>query len=186
MPVQLSHLQTVGRRNWDKMDMVLALVDRALDMGIDAYPYLADSCSLTQLLPVWALEGGTAALRARLAEASTRHRIADQTEANMGNDWEDILVSTLPGRDDLVGRTIRDIADGRGEACVDTALDLLLENKGRVQIISFNQSEENLRKVVSHPCTSVITNGLVIEGKPHPRTFGTYPTFLGQYVRDRG
>ena len=23
-------------------------------------------------------------------------------------------------------------------------------------------------------------------GKPHPRTFGTYPTFLGEYVREKG
>ena len=23
------------------------------------------------------------------------------------------------------------------------------------------------------------------EGKPHPRTFGTYPTFLGEYIREK-
>ena len=63
VPVQLSHLQTVGRKNWEKMDAVLDLVEQArrdgVDVGIDAYPYLAGSCHLTQVLPSWALEGGT-------------------------------------------------------------------------------------------------------------------------------
>ena len=59
VPVQLSHLQTVGRKNWEKMDAVLKLVDDAhsegIDVGIDAYPYLAGSCHLTQCLPSWFL-----------------------------------------------------------------------------------------------------------------------------------
>jgi len=190
VPVQLSHLQTVGRRNWDKMDAVLTLVDRALeegvDVGIDAYPYVAGSANLTQLLPVWALEGGTEALLGRLADAHTSRQIAAETEQNMGNDWKDILLCTVPAQDDLIGRTVQDIAESRASACVDTALDLLLENSARVQIISFNQSEENLRKVLSHPRTAVITDGLVVGGKSHPRTFGTYPKFLGEYVREKG
>jgi len=190
VPVQLSHLQTVGRKNWDKMDVVLDLVDHALqegvDVGIDAYPYLAGSCNLTQLLPVWSLEGGTEPLLERLADADIYRQIATETEENMGNDWDDILLCTVPGRGDLIGQTVRDIADSRARVGVDTALDLLMENNARVQIISFNQSEENLRKVLSHPCTSVITDGLVVDGKSHPRTFGTYPKFLGEYVRDKG
>ena len=189
VPVQLSHLQTVGRKNWDKMDAVLELIDRAIaagvDVGIDAYPYLAGSCHLTQMLPTWALEGGTGRLLERLADADTRERIAAATEGDMGNGWEDILIASVPGREELSGRTVREVADGRGASGVQTALDLLLENQGAVRIISFNQSEENLRKVLTHPRTCIITDGLVTEGKPHPRTFGTYPRFMGEFVREK-
>ena len=49
-----------------------SLVDQALrdgvDVGIDAYPYLAGSCHLTQTLPSWALEGGTERLLERLSD----------------------------------------------------------------------------------------------------------------------
>ena len=190
VPVQLSHLQTVGRKNWDKMDKILNLVDRAVnegvDVGIDAYPYLAGSCNLTQFLPVWALEGGTDALLERLTNVDTYRQIATETEENMSNDWEDILLCTVPGQGNLIGQTVRDIAESRKNVGVDTALDLLIESNGRLQVISFNQSEENLRKVLSHPRTAVITDGLVVEGKSHPRTFGTYPKFFGEYVRDKG
>ncbi len=185
VPVQLSHLQAVGRKNWDKMEPVLELIDQAhadgVDVGVDAYPYLAGSCNLTQLLPIWSLEGGTPRLLQRFAEEDIRKQIATETEGYMANTWEDILVASLPDPDqqDLIGKTIQQVADARGCPGVDAALDLLRENQGRVMIVSFNQSEENLRKVLTHPLTSIITDGLMTEGKPHPRTFGTYPTFLG-------
>ena len=38
---------------------------------------------------------------------------------------------------------------------------------------------------MSHRCTSIITDGLVTEGKPHPRTFSTYTKFLGEFVREK-
>ena len=191
VPVELSHLQTVGRKNWQKMDTVLALVDDAhtegVDVGVDAYPYLAGSCQLTQVLPTWCMENGTEQLLNRLAQKDLRPRIAEEAESNMGNDWQDILISSVenPAQQELVGQTIQQVADERGFAGVETAIDLLIENDGAVRIISFNQSEENLRKVLTHPLTSIITDGLITEGKPHPRTFGTYPTFLGEFVRDK-
>jgi N-acyl-D-aspartate/D-glutamate deacylase len=64
-------------------------------------------------------------------------------------------------------------------------LDLLQEEGGIVRILSFNQSDTNLRKVLTHRLTSICTDGLYSPGKPHPRTFGTYPTLLGKYVREK-
>jgi N-acyl-D-amino-acid deacylase len=34
--------------------------------------------------------------------------------------------------------------------------------------------------------TSIITDGLVVEGISHPRTFGTYAKLLGEFVREKG
>jgi dihydroorotase/N-acyl-D-amino-acid deacylase len=192
VPVQLSHLQAVGRKNWDKMDPVLEMIDQAVaegvDVGIDAYPYVAGSCNMTQLLPLWCMEGGKEELMSRLREPESRRQIAAETDGYMSNGWEDIMLANLANSDqqDLVGNRVQDVADERGCAGVEAALDLLIENECGIMIISFNQSDENLRKVLTHPLTSIITDGLMTEGKPHPRTFGTYPTFLGEYVRDKG
>ena len=192
VPVQLSHLQTVGRKNWEKMDAVLALVDQArrdgVDVGIDAYPYLAGSCHLTQTLPSWSLEGGTERLLERLSDPATRSGIAEETEANLANGWENLLIASVreSGHQSLIGRTIQQVAEERGCSGVGTALDLLVETRATLVIVSFNQSEENLRKVLTHPLTSIITDGLYTEGNPHPRTFGTYPTLFGEFVREKG
>ena len=40
--------------------------------------------------------------------------------------------------------------------------------------------------MLAHPLTSIITDGLVVEGISHPRTFGTYPKLLGELVREKG
>ena len=95
VPVQISHLQAAGYKNWDKMDDVLRLIDRAhadgVDVAIDAYPYLAGSANLTQLLPIWSQEGGTEKLLQRLGEQDTRQRIAADTEGDLANRWQDIF-----------------------------------------------------------------------------------------------
>jgi N-acyl-D-aspartate/D-glutamate deacylase len=85
-----------------------------------------------------------------------------------------------------VGKSVARVAVERDRPAPQTALDLLREESGYLYIISFNNSEENLRKVLTHPLASVITDGMVMEGITHPRTYGTYPKFLGEYVRDKG
>jgi N-acyl-D-aspartate/D-glutamate deacylase len=123
----------------------------------------------------------------RLALDSARKRIANETEAGMSNSWSDLLVCGVADSEQagVAGRRIQEIADEWGCSGVDAALELLLRNRGAVRVISFNQSDENLRKVLSHRLTSVITDGLVTDGKSHPRTFGTYPTLFGEFVRNR-
>ncbi len=65
-------------------------------------------------------------------------------------------------------------------------MDLLVEEEAAVNIVSFNQSEENLRQLITHPLCSVITDGFYVRGKAHPRLYGTYPELLGKLVRERG
>ncbi len=188
--VQISHLQVAGRKNWDKLDRLLERIEAAaregLEIGVDAYPYLAGSCNLTQLLPVWCQEGGVQAMLGRLQSPGLRERIARETDENMSNSWDDIVLCNVHSdKAGLVGRSIETIARARGKAASETALDLLLEQDGFVYIISFNQNEENLKKVLTYPRTSIITDGMVTDGTPHPRTYGTYPKFLGEFVRDK-
>jgi N-acyl-D-aspartate/D-glutamate deacylase len=52
-------------------------------------------------------------------------------------------------------------------------------------MISFNQSEDNLRALLTHPKCTVISDGFYVNGRPHPRLFGTFPELLGKYCRER-
>lgn len=192
VPVQISHLQVIGKKNWDKLDIVLDHIQQAanngVDVAIDAYPYLAGSCSLTQFLPGWCQAGGLPRLLEHLAEPDTHQRIALETDEGMSNTWDDLVICDVhsEGNQNLIGKSIAEIASLRNKRPQDVALDLLLEEDGYVFIISFNSNEANLRKVLTHPLTSIITDGMVLEGMSHPRTFGTYPKFLGEYVIAKG
>jgi N-acyl-D-amino-acid deacylase len=189
--LQISHLQVVGRANWPLQARALEKIERArgegLDVAFDCYPYTAGSTVLTQILPQDALEGGTERLLARLCDPHERARIARETERTLAWDWRDILISAAGGSADpaVVGRTLADLAAGAGQPAVEAALDLLLAARGEVNMISFNQSEENLRSTLSHPLSVIISDGFYVKGRPHPRLAGTFPRFMGEFVREQ-
>jgi N-acyl-D-amino-acid deacylase len=45
--------------------------------------------------------------------------------------------------------------------------------------------EADVRRVLAHPTTMIGSDGIPsVEGKPHPRLYGTFARVLGTYVRD--
>ena len=189
--LQISHLQAVGQMNWHRQQIALEKIEQAraegVDVAFDCYPYIAGSTVLTQLLPQAALDGGTAGLLQRLSDSNSRARIADETVANLPHQWSDIVISAVAsaGNQALVGQNMEQIAEARNRLPVDALLDILLEEHGEANMISFNQSEENLRQTLSHPLSLVISDGFYVKGRPHPRLYGTFPRLLGTIARDR-
>ncbi len=189
--LQISHLQAVGPANWHLQEPALEKIERAqsegVDIAFDCYPYVAGSTVLTQWLPQWALGGGISALLARLADRPTRARIAAETLAGMAHRWTDLVVSSVASAANrpLVGRTLQDVADLRNREPIEAAFDLLEEERGEVLILEFNQSEDNLRRTLSHPLSIVISDGFYVRGRPHPRLHGAFAQLLGNVCRDK-
>lgn len=186
--LQISHLQVVGRGNWPLQPRALEKIERARDEGIDVrfdcYPYTAGSTVLTQILPQHALEGGVDRLMSRLCDPHERARIAQETDRSLAWDWRDIFISAAGSRPDVVGRNLADLAKEAGRKPVEIAIDLLVAERGAVNMISFNQSEGNLRQTLAHPLSSIISDGFYVKGQPHPRLAGTFPRLLGTFVRE--
>jgi dihydroorotase/N-acyl-D-amino-acid deacylase len=189
--LQISHLQAVGARNWHLQARALERIEAARDEGVDVmfdcYPYVAGSTVLTQWLPQRALDGGIAAMLARIA-GPDRQAIADEVEASVPQAWEDLVVSSVASTVNagLAGRSLAAIAEERGVAPAVLVLDLLVEETGEVHILEFNQSMENLRALLSHPLGLVASDGFYVDGRPHPRLYGAFPHFLGECRRERG
>ena len=190
--LQISHLQAAGRANWGLQQQALDEIETArghgVDVEFDIYPYQCGSTVLTQWLPGWALEGGRHALLERLRDPRERDKIAEQMDLSRPQLWSDITISGVATEQNsgLVGRTIAEIAATRNVNPAECALDLLLEEEASVNVISFNQSEENLRQLLTHPLCSIISDGFYVKGKAHPRLYGTFPELLGQVTRDQG
>jgi N-acyl-D-aspartate/D-glutamate deacylase len=51
-------------------------------------------------------------------------------------------------------------------------------------VISFGNTEEMVRSAVSHPFVMIASDGIIEDGKGHPRGAGTYARVLGKYVRE--
>jgi N-acyl-D-amino-acid deacylase len=199
--VQIAHCKAAGRENWDKASRALQLIDRArdeeLDVTADMYPYLAGSTHLAALLPTWATEGGALGVLRRLVLPWERSKIVDAWKRGEGGvvgeiEWEKVLISGS-SKTQYVGHYVSELAAAEGKAPHTWALDALLKTFGNLMIVAFLMSEDNVRLQLSHPAIMIGTDGfgLVPEGplatgKPHPRSFGTYPRIFGQYVRDEG
>jgi N-acyl-D-amino-acid deacylase len=97
-----------------------------------------------------------------------------------------VITSVANNPDSLVGRSIQDIADERGNDPGNVVMDILLEQEANVMIVEHTQSIENLHALLTHPLAMVITDGVYTSGRSHPRLYGTFPMLLGEMVRERG
>jgi dihydroorotase/N-acyl-D-amino-acid deacylase len=189
--LQISHMQAVGAQNWGLQEPSLERIERArregIDVAFDCYPYVAGSTVLTQALPQWVLEGGVDGMLARLENPATRRKIAAETTCAIEWRWTDIHISAVASERNrsAVGRNLAEVAEARGCEPVDAMIDLLIEERGAVNMLCFNQSEENLRRTLTHELSVIISDGFYVRGRPHPRLHGTFPLWLGAFCRDR-
>lgn len=187
--LQISHLQAVGPANWHLQQRAIEEMEKAahqgVDIAFDCYPYTAGSTVLTQLLPQWTLDGGIPAMLQRLSDSAMRRQIAREVREGVAQRWCDIFIASAGRNQALIGRHLAGLAEERGREPEETMIDLILEESGIINIVSFNQSEENLRQSLTHPLSNIISDGFYVKGRPHPRLFGTFPTLLGEVCRNR-
>jgi dihydroorotase/N-acyl-D-amino-acid deacylase len=76
------------------------------------------------------------------------------------------------------------------EDWADALADILLATDGRVGMVVFMMSEDNVELQLKQPWLKIGTDADgedpdSAKGLTHPRTYGTYPRILGYYVRQR-
>lgn len=198
--VQISHLKASGRDNWHKMEHALQLLEEGRDRGIavdgDIYPYIAGSTTMTSLFPTWTLEGGVERFLTRINDSDTRARIIDEVQggkdgwarANGAVGWDDVVISSCRHQKEFEGKTLAQIGTTMGRDPAQAMMDFLVGEEGTASIILFMMSEENVSLGIAHPMLMIGSDSLALAagggGKPHPRTYGTFPRVLGKYVRD--
>lgn len=178
-------------------DELLRLVDDAraegLDITFDTYPFEWASTRLLIQLPGWVQAGGPTPLKERIAERSTRDRLraelAARGAAYTGRaGWADVRLGGFTRRELLrwESRTVADVMDGMGLDAVDVICDLLLAEDLGVNQVTSGPWSKTLPDFIEHPVGMVGTDSTFIGAKPSPRTYGSYPRILGQFVRDEG
>ncbi|MCK5635191.1 MAG: D-aminoacylase, partial [Anaerolineales bacterium] len=197
--LQISHLKAANHANWGKVDHLLEMIHGAAESGMpvtaDRYPYIAYSTGLTGFLPLWCLEGNTDDVLNRLRDKTLITKIRDFTE-NEGKDiggWDRVIISYCSSDKNKLweGKSISVCAMESNTTPFEFIQNLLLEERNRVDIVGFAMDEFNLKNVLSSPLVMIGSDGNAVapygklgEGKPHPRSYGTFPRVLGKYSRD--
>jgi N-acyl-D-amino-acid deacylase len=197
--VHISHLKTSGKRNWNKIDHALSIIEGAraegFDITCDRYPYTAASTDLDTVLPSWTYEGGAEQEIRRIQNREIQCRIKEEilNEHPELEYWESIVITSVTTEKNrwMEGKNVARIASYEKCEPVDMLLRILIDEKLKTGAIFSSMNEENLRKILSLPYVMIGTDssarssdGLTHKGKPHPRGFGSFPRFLGRYVRD--
>jgi N-acyl-D-amino-acid deacylase len=195
-PIEISHHKATFRPYWGRVREAIQLSEwaaaRGQSVGFDVYPYTAGSANLTQIIPDWAHEGGLSELLDRLRQTEARERIRGDVAAQ-DREWDQTFIAWLPATADqaLQGKSIAAIAAERGQQPIEAMLGVLDESSGQASMVHFVMAEDDVRFVMRHPLSmfgsdgnGLAPTGVLAEGQPHPRCYGTYPRVLGHYVRD--
>jgi N-acyl-D-amino-acid deacylase len=206
IPAEIYHLKAAGQPNWSKMDRVIAKIEAARRGGLkitaDMYTYPAGATGLDASMPPWVLDGGYDAAYKRLADPEMRKKIAAAIRTP-SDEWENLYraagsadrVLLVGFKSDklkpLTGKTLAQVAKMRGEDPVDTIMNLVLEDRSRVDTVYFMMSEENIRKEIVLPWVSFGSDAASMapelpftKSAAHPRAYGNFARVLARYVRD--
>jgi N-acyl-D-amino-acid deacylase len=197
--MHISHFKARGRWVWGKARRMRDLVDAARAEGLtvtaDQYPYTAGSTMMGALLPTWIHALGIDRMTDLLKTPSRRAEIKGQVEQGR-DDWESTVVAggydvifvasvKNSAHEAVVGKTLAQIARDWEMEPYDVVVKLLIENDYAVGMVHHLMHEDDVKTLMTAPWLAPGTDGLM-GGKPHPRTYGTYPRILGHYVRELG
>ncbi len=192
--LQISHLKAQGRRNWGRLAACLEKIEasrsRGFNVTCDRYPYLASATELDILLPGWASEGGAGEELRRLKDPAERRRMSPEVDRD---DWDGVVISHVAteANRSIEGMNLAQIAEKRNVSPLDCFYELLIEEELNVEALFFGMSPDNLRRILGKPYCMIgsdasarAATGPLSRGKPHPRTFGTFPQVLDEFVKD--
>jgi len=218
-----SHIKAKGPRTWGQSAIDVNAINRAWEDGVevylDQYPYETFGGGSVEVVPrhyfapvgtdrsggfddgIWNSrafrDDALDHLRAHLADPELRAELITDTEYIIelqGGADRHVIVIAPDGRDDLVGRTLEDVAEENGVSAVQQAIDFALElgtpqMRSGVRYRGLAGSAEDVERYMRQDFTATSTDGGVVlnpgAGR-HPRYYGTYPHKLATYVREKG
>lgn len=206
VPAEIYHLKMAGQENWNKLDSVIAMIDRANKNGLhitaDMYTYPAGATGLDAAMPPWVQEGGYEQWSKRLQNPTVRKQVLKEMRTPT-TQWENLLLMTgSPDRVLLVGfandslkkytgKTLSEMANLYHKSPEETAMDLVIRDGSRVGTVYFMMSEENIKRQIALPYVSFGSDaessapeGVFLKSSTHPRAYGNFSRLLGKYVRD--
>jgi len=160
---EIYHLKISGQHNWPKFDAAVELIEAARAEGLDITANM------------YTYTAGSTGL-----------------DAAMPRPENTLLVGfSNPELRHYAGKTLADVAKKRQQSAAQTAIDLVIEDGSRVQVVYFLMSEENVARTLQLPwvsfgsdAASMAAEGVFLARSTHPRAYGNFARVLGKYVRD--
>ncbi|MEV4250788.1 amidohydrolase family protein [Streptosporangium canum] len=191
--LQISHCKASGRAVHGASAELLGKLAAARRSGVDVrgdqYPYQAFNTSFAAVLPPEALEGSEEAMLARLRSPETRaalRKVAEDPARGTGAGfWRELHpddVTVLIHRDPAIaGKSLADLGGDPWNALCD-----LVIGDPEAEGVFHTMHADDVAQIMADPLVAIGSDSGPPVGPNHPRTFGTFPRFLGTFVREGG
>lgn len=180
-PVHISHIKALGVDVHGQAPAIVAKIERARSEGLDVtanqYPWQASGTSLVAaLVPLWAQDGGRAAMLKRFDDPALQARLMADMAENLRRRGGPASLVVVEGR--WKGQRLDAIAKSLGLSPVSAAIAAIRE--GDTPTISFNMAPADIEAFMRQPW--VMTGSDASTG--HPRAYGSFAEKYAVYVRD--
>jgi N-acyl-D-aspartate/D-glutamate deacylase len=182
---EISHLRSLHDDDVAGMNAAFGYLDAAgLDIGADAYPYLAGHTTLLQLFPAEVRGLGPRAVLEHLRE--NPDRAAEELAARV-TDGDAITVAKA-AVSGYQGLTLAEAGRRMDVHWSRAGVRILLESEGSVDIIVVGSTEADTMRSLADPRVSIASDGVSLAlshsaNLPHPRSIGTFPRAIRDLLR---
>ena len=206
--VEIFHIKAAYAPLWGKlMPQAIARIEaartRGVDMGANIYPYGAGGTGLDVTIPTHVFANGREAAHAAVRDPAIRAQLKKQLAAGPQPDWSN-LVHASGGWNNVVlangqaeqyrrfnGQSFAEIGKALGKDPADAAWDIWLDAlPARASALYFMMDDRDIELAMQQPWVSIGTDAAVsdgtanpeTQGRPHPRSYGTFPRIIAEYV----
>ena len=188
IPSHITHLSQ-QKRHPGGAEPILELVEKSRDEGLDVtfdmFPSLYGSTRLTILFPQWTMDGGPERQKEVLRSPEGRERLKkEMAPGAVSYDEMWLTYFKRPHNHKFEGKSIAEAASMMGKDAIDAMCDLLLDEDLQVCYVMAGTNGMTLPKFINHPLSMIGSDGVLLGDYPSPRTYGTFPTVLGEFVRE--
>lgn len=208
--VEIFHFKAAYAPGWGKLvGEARALIEDARAGGVniasDMYVYTAGGTGLEVTVPSWVWENGKKKGLQRLKDPKLRARLkaelaSDTSPSGWSNlvkatgGWEHVVLVNAydPAFEKYRYKSLDYIGKQLGKDPADVAWDIVLRAQpNRAVALFFGMSEPDIEAALKWPWMSIGSDASAVvpadtAGALHPRTFGTFPRVIAEYVRKRG
>ncbi len=189
--VQVSHLKLFDESVWGQTHLITDLLEyaqkRRVRITSDQYPYTASSTAFSAWFPRWSQPVLRSRSKTSASYVRLKNLLARSFEEGLSRFWVGTC-RTYPAYEGKNFVELLEMLDR--EATPQNAAELLIEmqRRGNAQGIFFFMQEKDVESIMQLPENMIASDGVVAEfgeGKPHCRSYGTFPRVLARYVREK-
>jgi N-acyl-D-amino-acid deacylase len=206
--VEIFHIKAAYAPLWGKlMPQAIARIEaaraRGVDVGANIYPYRAGGTGLDVTVPTHVFAKGREAAHSAVRDPKVRVQLKKELAAGPQADWSN-LVHASGGWKNVVlanghteqyrrfnGKNFAEIGKALAKDPADAAWDIWLGAlPARATALYFMMADADIDLAMKQTWVSVGTDASVsdrtadpeVQGRPHPRAYGTFPRILADYV----